>query len=111
MSNAPSFPPETESRGVNTLLDCVSFGLKVWLSEMKWLLREAVSGLETRQLAKRMEQERSRKRTAASEEDRQSAGRQAAFLEEEINRLAQDRRQRREHYVAARIKAWGLDRA
>ncbi len=96
--------------GKSPVIECVAFGLKVWASEMAWLLRQILGGLETRQLAKRAAQERARAAAASTSEEREAAESQAAFLDEELGRLAQDREARRAHYVAARIKAWGLDR-
>ena len=103
-------PCSSESCTRSPVIACVAFGLKVWASEMAWLLRQALAGLETRQLSKRMAQERARSASAPTQEERDAAAGQAAFLEEELGRLAQDRAARREHYVAARLKAWGLDR-
>lgn len=113
-SSAPESPRlEEASRQGQEVLETISLGLRVWWSEMRWLLREALGALETRQLVKRMAQERARlagpQAPGLSAADREQAVRQIAFLEEEIRRLDQDRAARREHFVAARIKAWGLD--
>jgi hypothetical protein len=98
-----------ESKG---LVDSLQLGWRVWFFELKWLCKGLSHAWRRRQLAKRLAEEHELlgrlEMESGSAEERDQARRQAAFLQEEIERLDDDFAARRAFERSQRLQGWGL---
>jgi len=95
-------------------IEIVSLGLKVWLSEIKWVMLDFLRNREITQLKKRLDQElislgKTRiEDTAAADEALDLAKKQVEFLEAEIAHLTGERDELRRNMIRKRMQSWGL---
>lgn len=84
----------------------------VWFFEMKWLFNGLAHAWQRRQLVKRLAEEHELlgrlEMASGNAEEMDQARKQAAFLQEEIERLDADFAARREFERSQKARGWGL---